>query len=80
MHKIEEPVIYNAQYRELVALINYQRDKISSQQADLTKVILNGNNALVIKKLFLVRCRNCLLGREGARKTVTIRFYNTGNN
>lgn len=38
MHKIEEPVVYNAQYRELVALINYQREKISTQQADLTKV------------------------------------------
>lgn len=41
LHKIEEPVIYNAQYRELVALINYQREKISTQQADLTKVSLN---------------------------------------
>lgn len=55
LHKIEEPVIYNAQYRELVALINYQRDKISSQQADLTKVIFNdsfnffcGNNKFLV--------------------------------
>ncbi|XP_017773970.1 PREDICTED: ras association domain-containing protein 8 isoform X5 [Nicrophorus vespilloides] len=35
--KIEESVLYNAQYRELVSLVNYQRDKLSSQQVDLTK-------------------------------------------
>lgn len=38
IHKLEETVIYNAQYRELIALINYQREKLSTQQADLTKV------------------------------------------
>lgn len=32
-------VMYNAQYRELIALINYQREKLTNQQADLTKVI-----------------------------------------
>ncbi|CAH1106376.1 unnamed protein product [Psylliodes chrysocephalus] len=36
-NKIQDSVLYNAQYRELVALINYQRDKLSSQQADLNK-------------------------------------------
>lgn len=30
--------MYNTQYRELIALINYQREKLSNQQADLTKV------------------------------------------
>lgn len=35
--RIEEPVIYNTQYRELVNLVNFQREKLSSQQADLTK-------------------------------------------
>jgi Ras association domain-containing protein 7/8 len=29
--------MYNTQYRELIALINYQREKLSNQQADLTK-------------------------------------------
>ncbi|XP_066146721.1 ras association domain-containing protein 8 [Euwallacea fornicatus] len=29
--------LYNAQYRELIALINFQRDKLNSQQADITK-------------------------------------------
>ncbi|KAJ8984560.1 hypothetical protein NQ317_006847 [Molorchus minor] len=37
-NKMHENVLYNAQYRELIALINYQREKLSSQQADLTKV------------------------------------------
>ncbi|XP_044254195.1 ras association domain-containing protein 8 [Tribolium madens] len=36
-HKLQESVLYNAQYRELIALINYQREKLSNQQADLTK-------------------------------------------
>lgn len=35
--KLQESVLYNAQYRELIALINYQREKLSNQQADLTK-------------------------------------------
>lgn len=34
---MEESVIYNAQYRELLSLVNYQREKLSSQEADLTK-------------------------------------------
>lgn len=33
----EETVLFNAQYRDLVRLVNYQRDKLSSQQAELTK-------------------------------------------
>ncbi|XP_022113913.1 ras association domain-containing protein 8 isoform X1 [Pieris rapae] len=32
-----EAVSYNTQYRELVSLVNYQRDKLSSQQVDLIK-------------------------------------------
>ncbi|CAH0561296.1 unnamed protein product [Brassicogethes aeneus] len=35
--KSQENILYNAQYRELIALINYQREKLSNQQADLTK-------------------------------------------
>lgn len=30
-------VIYSPQYKDLIRLINYQRDKLSIQQADLTK-------------------------------------------
>lgn len=30
-------MLFNAQYRDLVRLVNYQRDKLSSQQAELTK-------------------------------------------
>ncbi|KAK9498603.1 hypothetical protein O3M35_003198 [Rhynocoris fuscipes] len=33
----EETVVYNAQYRDLVRLVNYQREKLSAQQAELTK-------------------------------------------
>ncbi|KAJ8936950.1 hypothetical protein NQ318_015568 [Aromia moschata] len=36
-NKMHETVLYNAQYRELIALINYQREKLSNQHADLTK-------------------------------------------
>ncbi|XP_026761397.1 ras association domain-containing protein 8 isoform X1 [Galleria mellonella] len=32
-----EAVSYNSQYRELVSLVNYQREKLSSQQVDLIK-------------------------------------------
>lgn len=32
-----EAVTYNNQYRELVSLVNYQREKLSSQQVDLIK-------------------------------------------
>lgn len=39
-NKFHENVLYNAQYRELVALINYQREKLTNQQADLTKVCI----------------------------------------
>ncbi|XP_014250988.1 ras association domain-containing protein 8 isoform X2 [Cimex lectularius] len=33
----DETVVYNAQYRDLVRLVNYQREKLSAQQAELTK-------------------------------------------
>ncbi|KAL1131444.1 hypothetical protein AAG570_011061 [Ranatra chinensis] len=33
----EETVVYNSQYRDLVRLINYQREKLSAQQVELTK-------------------------------------------
>lgn len=33
-----ETTFQNAQYRELLQLIKYQREKLSLQQADLTKV------------------------------------------
>ncbi|XP_072383914.1 ras association domain-containing protein 8 [Diabrotica undecimpunctata] len=36
-NKIQDNMLYNTQYRELVALINYQREKLSTQQADLNK-------------------------------------------
>lgn len=39
LNKNQETVLFNAQYRELINLVNYQRDKLSSQQADLTKVL-----------------------------------------
>ncbi|XP_050680235.1 ras association domain-containing protein 8 [Leptidea sinapis] len=32
-----EAVSYNSQYRELVSLVNYQREKLSTQQVDLIK-------------------------------------------
>ncbi|KAI4463503.1 ras-associating domain containing protein [Holotrichia oblita] len=37
INRNEELVHYNVEYRELVSLVNYQREKLSSQQADLTK-------------------------------------------
>lgn len=33
----QDSILFNAQYKELIALINYQREKLSNQQADLTK-------------------------------------------
>lgn len=33
----QESVLYNAQYRDLVRLVNCQREKLSAQQAELTK-------------------------------------------
>ncbi|KDR14204.1 hypothetical protein L798_12005 [Zootermopsis nevadensis] len=33
----KEAVLFNAQYRDLVCLVNYQREKLSTQQAELTK-------------------------------------------
>lgn len=35
---INDNVLQNAQFRDLMQLIKYQRDKITSQQADITKV------------------------------------------
>lgn len=35
---INENVLQNAQFRDLIQLISYQREKINSQQADITKV------------------------------------------
>ena len=37
---LQETVLYNAQYRDLVRLVNCQREKLSVQQAELTKVWL----------------------------------------
>nr|CAD7393609.1 unnamed protein product [Timema cristinae] len=33
----QEGVLFNSQYRDLVRLVNYQRQKLTSQQAELTK-------------------------------------------
>lgn len=38
LNKNQETVLYNTQYRELINLVNYQREKLSTQHADLTKV------------------------------------------
>ncbi|OWR41670.1 hypothetical protein KGM_212488 [Danaus plexippus plexippus] len=35
--QIPEAVSYNSQYRELVSLVNYQREKLTAQQVDLIK-------------------------------------------
>ncbi|XP_026332097.1 ras association domain-containing protein 8 [Hyposmocoma kahamanoa] len=37
LERSPEAVTYNSQYRELVSLVNYQREKLSSQQVDLIK-------------------------------------------
>lgn len=37
----DENNMYNSQYKELIQLVNYQREKLSLQQADLTKVIFS---------------------------------------
>lgn len=29
--------VYNTQYRDMIRLVNYQREKLSAQQAELTK-------------------------------------------
>lgn len=39
MNDSSETIFQNSQYRDLIQLIKYQREKISSQQADLTKVL-----------------------------------------
>ncbi len=38
MNDSSETIFQNSQYRDLIQLIKYQRDKITTQQADLTKV------------------------------------------
>lgn len=55
-NKYQENVLYNAQYRELIALINYQREKLSNQQADLTKVKYSFyiNNSYIYSKIILL--------------------------
>lgn len=36
-NRIDESLIYNTQYRELMSLVNYQREKLTVQQSDLNK-------------------------------------------
>lgn len=38
MNDSSETIFQNSQYRDLIQLIKYQREKINSQQVDLTKV------------------------------------------
>lgn len=33
----DETVVYNTQYRDLIRLVNFQREKLSAQQAEITK-------------------------------------------
>ena len=40
-HRMEEVVVVDAFYKDLVNLVNQQREKLSSQQIDLTKVRIN---------------------------------------
>lgn len=40
MNDSSETIFQNSQYRDLIQLIKYQREKINSQQADLTKVTI----------------------------------------
>lgn len=47
---INDNVLQNAQFRDLMQLIKYQRDKISSQQADITKVGGSGLDASFLCK------------------------------
>ncbi|KAF5277602.1 hypothetical protein FQA39_LY06095 [Lamprigera yunnana] len=35
--KVDDSMLYNTQFRELISLVNYQREKLSTQQTDLTK-------------------------------------------
>lgn len=42
-----EAVSYNTQYKELVSLVNYQREKLSSQQVDLIKVFIFQLHSLI---------------------------------
>jgi len=35
----QEAVLCNSQYRDLIRLVNFQRDKLSAQQSELTKVL-----------------------------------------
>lgn len=46
----DENTLYNTQYKELIQLVNYQREKISIQQADLTKV--NYDNHIYLITIF----------------------------
>lgn len=40
-----------SQYRDLLRLINYQKDKLSSQQAELTKVSVFGSREFDISRM-----------------------------
>jgi hypothetical protein len=55
----KEAVLYNAQYRDLVHLVNYQREKLSAQQADLTKV--GEMTGLTMLCYVADRIKNCLM-------------------
>lgn len=46
-------LMQNVQYRDLVQLIKYQRDKISTQQNDLTKVSFKEFQNLMLNKHFV---------------------------
>lgn len=53
----KEAVLFNAQYRDLVCLVNYQREKLSTQQAELTKVLeMTGFLVLHYVVMFVLMC------------------------
>lgn len=53
-----ETIFQNSQYRDLIQLIKYQREKINSQQVDLTKVIIQES----------LLTTNCAWGRQNRMK------------
>lgn len=71
MNDSSETIFQNSQYRDLIQLIQYQREKITSQQADLTKVTCHLiesqfneiSSFLFYPPHFTVRCRNRLFGK-----------------
>lgn len=48
-NSFQEAVICNAQYRDLVRLVNLQREKLSAQQCELTKVCFKIKNKYISK-------------------------------